>query len=134
MSLDQFFTPRSVAIVGASRKIGKVGYEILAGLQKAGFEGDIYPVNPTADEIMGLRSYPDLKAIGSTPDLVVIVVAAKHAIKVMQDCADIGTKSVIVVASGFKEAGPDGTELEKKACSDRQKRQHPYHRPQLYRG
>ncbi|MHC4552353.1 MAG: acetate--CoA ligase family protein [Planctomycetota bacterium] len=113
MSLDHFFTPRSVAIVGASRKAGKVGYEILAGMQKAGFEGDLYPVNPTADEIMGLKAYPDLKSIGATPDLVVIVVAAKHALPVVQDCADIGTKAIIIVASGFKESGPDGTELEK---------------------
>ena len=114
MSLDPFFTPRSVAIVGASRNVGKVGYEILAGMLKAGFEGAIFPVNPTADEVMGLTSYPDLKSIGSAPDLVVIVVAAKHALRVMQDCAEIGTKAVIIVSSGFKESGPDGKEMEKE--------------------
>ncbi len=112
MSLDHFFNPQSVAIVGASRTSGKVGYEILAGMLKAGFEGDIYPVNPTTDEIQGLKAYPDLKSIGQTPDLVVIVVAAKHALNVMKDCASIGTKSVIIVASGFKESGPEGTDLE----------------------
>ncbi len=112
MSLDHFFKPQSVAIVGASRKSGKVGYEILAGMLKAGFPGDIFPVNPTADEILGLKAYPNLKSIGQSPELVVIVVAAKHALDVMKECADVGAKCVIIVSSGFKESGPDGTNLE----------------------
>ncbi|MHC5157756.1 MAG: acetate--CoA ligase family protein [Planctomycetota bacterium] len=113
MTLNQFFEPRSIAIVGASRTEGKVGYEILAGLLKAGFPGEIYPVNPTADEILGRKSYPDLKSIGQTPDLAVLVIAAKHVPKAMQDCADTGIKAVIIIASGFKESGPKGAELEK---------------------
>ncbi|MHC4881856.1 MAG: acetate--CoA ligase family protein [Planctomycetota bacterium] len=113
MTLNQFFEPRSIAIVGASRTEGKVGYEILAGLLKAGFPGEIYPVNPMADEILGRKSYPDLKSIGQTPDLAVLVIAAKHVPKAMQDCADTGIKAVIIIASGFKESGPKGAELEK---------------------
>lgn len=113
MTLNQFFEPRSIAIVGASRTEGKVGYEILAALLKAGFPGEIYPVNPTADEILGRKSYPDLKSIGQTPDLAVLVIAAKHVPKVMQECADTGIKAVIIIASGFKESGPKGAELEK---------------------
>ena len=113
MTLEHFFEPRSVAIVGASQKAGKVGYEILAGLLKAGFEGDIFPVNPTADEIQGQKAYPNLKSIGQTPDLAVLVVAAKHVPPIMQDCADLGVKAVIIIASGFKESGPKGAELEK---------------------
>lgn len=113
MTLNQFFEPRSIAIVGASRTEGKVGYEILAGLLKGGFPGEIYPVNPTADEILGRKSYPDLKSIGQTPDLAVLVIGAKHVPKVMQECADTGIKAVIIIASGFKESGPKGAELEK---------------------
>lgn len=113
MSLNHFFEPRSIAIVGASRKEGKVGYEILAGLLKAGFPGDIFPVNPTSDEILGQKVYPDLKSIGQAPDLAVLVIAAKHVPKVMQDCADLGIKAVIIIASGFKESGAKGAELEK---------------------
>lgn len=113
MSLDHFFKPRSVAIVGASRQPGKVGYEILAGLTKAGFEGQIFPVNPTADQIQGRQVYPDLKSIGQAPDLAVLVVSAKHVPKAMQDCADLGVKAVVIIASGFKESGTKGAELEK---------------------
>ncbi|MHC4374159.1 MAG: acetate--CoA ligase family protein [Planctomycetota bacterium] len=117
MTLNHFFEPRSVAIVGASRQMGKVGYEILAGLLRAGFEGEIFPVNPKADEIQGRKAYPDLKSIGQTPDLVVLVVAAKHVPPIMQDCADLGVKAVVIIASGFKESGPKGSELEKKVIS-----------------
>ncbi|MHC5083311.1 MAG: acetate--CoA ligase family protein [Planctomycetota bacterium] len=114
MSLDHFFRPQSVAIVGASRRAGKVGYEILAGMLKAGFEGDIYPVNPTSNEVQGLKAYPDLASIGQCPDLVVIVVSAKHVVKVMGECAQVGVKAVIVVASGFKESGAEGAKREQE--------------------
>ncbi|HOL30543.1 MAG TPA: acetate--CoA ligase family protein [Anaerohalosphaeraceae bacterium] len=113
MTLDRFFNPQSVAIVGASRQPSKVGYEILAGLLKGGYPGKIFPVNPTAPEIQGLKAYPDLKSIGQVPDLVVLVVSAKLVPQAVQDCANLGVKAVIIISSGFKEAGPEGAELEK---------------------
>ena len=66
MSLDKFFAPRSVAIVGASREKGKVGYEILTNMVAGGFPGKIFPVNAKAEEIDGVRCFPDLAAIGET--------------------------------------------------------------------
>ena len=77
MSLETFFNPRSVAIVGASSKQGKVGHEILAHMLKAGYSGRIFPVNNKADQIEGLKCFPDLASIGQIPDLVIIVVPAK---------------------------------------------------------
>ncbi|NLH16548.1 MAG: CoA-binding protein [Phycisphaerae bacterium] len=112
MSLDAFFAPQSIAVIGASRKPGKVGFEILAGVMKSGFPGKIYPINPTCEEVQGLKSYPDLKSIEGPVDLAVIVVAAKQAPAAMQACADKGVKAAIVVSSGFKELGPEGAELE----------------------
>ncbi len=112
MSLTSFFEPQSVAVVGASRQKGKVGHEIVAGLIAGGFKGDIYPVNPKADEVESLRCYPDLKSIGRTPDLVVIVVPAKAVPAVMTECAGAGVKSVIIITAGFKEVGAEGMELE----------------------
>ena len=94
MSLDPFFNPQSIAIVGASCQVGKVGYEILAGLVRDGYAGAIFPVNPTRPEIQGLKAWPDLKSIGQPLDLVVIVIAAKHIPQTMQDCADLGVKAV----------------------------------------
>ena len=75
--LDKFFNPKSVAIVGASRQKGKVGYEILRSMLDAGFPGKIFPVNPQAEEVENLKCDPDLPSIGQAPDLVVIVVPAK---------------------------------------------------------
>lgn len=113
MSLEHFFKPQSVAIVGASRHRGKVGYEILAGLIKAQYPGKIFPVNPTSDEVQGLKAWPDLKSIGECPELVVIVVSAKHVLDAINECAQLGVKAVVIVSSGFKESGPQGAEMEK---------------------
>ena len=112
MSLESFFNPKSVAVVGASRTKGKVGYEIVASLLRDGYPGTILPDNPSADQIEGLRCYPDLKSTGQAPDLVVIVVPAKFVPQVMRDCADVGARSAIVITAGFREIGPKGRELE----------------------
>jgi acetate---CoA ligase (ADP-forming) len=114
MSLKSFFNPQSVAIVGASRQSGKVGYEILKNIIDAGFPGKIFPVNSQADEIEGLKCYPDLEAIGEAPELVIVVVPAKIVPAVMQQCAKIGTKSVVVITAGFKEVGKEGKALEEQ--------------------
>lgn len=114
MSLEHFFNPASVAVVGASREAGKVGFEVLSALHQAGFQGQLFPVNPKTDEILGLRCYPDLVAIGETPELVVIVVAAAVVPTVMKQCAELKVKAAIIITSGFREAGPDGAELERR--------------------
>jgi acetyl coenzyme A synthetase (ADP forming)-like protein len=112
MSLEKFFNPASVAIVGASQTPGKVGYEIVANMVKAGYPGKLYPINPKAKTIEGVACYPDIASIGQTPELVVIVVPAKAVPAVMQQCAKAGVKSVVVITAGFKEVGPEGKELE----------------------
>lgn len=112
VSVSDFFNPKSVAVIGASRGKGKVGYEILHSLVEGGFVGEIYPVNPKADELAGLKCYPDVKAIGQTPDLVVIAVPAKGVAEMIRLCAEVGVKSVVVITSGFKEAGEQGRSLE----------------------
>ncbi len=112
--LDKFFNPKSVAIVGASRQKGKVGYEILHSMIEAGFPGTIYPVNSQADEVEGLKCYPSLTAIGQVPDLAVVVVPAKVVAAVMQECATIGIKAVVVITAGFKEIGEEGRKLEQQ--------------------
>ncbi|MDZ7724590.1 MAG: acetate--CoA ligase family protein [candidate division KSB1 bacterium] len=114
MSLEKFFDPKSVAIVGASQKKGKVGYEILWNLKNSGFEGDLFPVNHKTDQIEGLKCYPDLESIGSTPDLVLIIVPAKVVPNIMEQCVKLGVDSVIIITAGFKEVGEEGKKLEKK--------------------
>ena len=115
MSLEAFFEPGSVAVVGASREKGKVGNELLTALIRGGFEGKIFPINPKADEIEGLKCFPDVKSVGEAPDLVVITVPAKIVPAVMRDCADAGVKAVIIISAGFKETGEEGGRLEQAA-------------------
>jgi len=114
MSLESFFNPKSVAIVGASRQKGKVGYEILANMISAGYQGKIFPVNPQADSIEGLKCYGDLESIGEVPDLVIIIVPAKIVPAIMQQCAKVKVKSVIIITAGFKEIGKEGKQLEEQ--------------------
>ena len=114
MSFESFFSPKSVAIVGASRQKSKVGYEILSNMIGAGYKGKIYPVNPQADTIEGLKCYPDLETIGQVPELVIIIVPAKIVPAVMQQCVNVGTKAVIIITAGFKEVGKEGRELEEQ--------------------
>lgn len=114
MSLENFFSPQSVAIVGASQKKGKVGYEILTNMIGGGYKGTIFPVNHKAESIEGLKCYRDLASIGEVPDLVIIVVPANVVLSIMKQCVTIGAKSVIIITAGFKEVGEKGRELEQQ--------------------
>ena len=114
MSLDLFFHPESVAVVGASREKGKVGYEIIINMIQAGYKGKVYPINPKAPEVCGIKCFPELRAIGQVPDLVVIVVPAPHVANVMRQCGALGVKAVVVITAGFKEVGPEGLKLEQE--------------------
>ena len=114
MNLEKFFNPESVAIVGASQVEGKVGYEILANMIKAGYKGKLFPVNDKTTTIEGLKCYPNLESIGQTPDLVIIILPAKIVPSIMQQCAKIGVKSVVIITAGFKEVGEEGRKLEQQ--------------------
>jgi len=114
MSLEGFFDPRSIAVVGASQHSGKVGYEILTNLINGKYAGRIFPVNPNAKTIEGLECFESLKAIGQVPELVIIVVPAKIVPQIMTECADVGAKSIIIITAGFREVGEQGAELENR--------------------
>ena len=112
--LEKFFHPASVAVVGASRTPGKVGYDVVKNLADAGFRGGIFPVNPKADEILGYKCYPDIPSIGQPVDLAVIVVPAQLVLGVIEECKAADVRAVVIISAGFKESGPDGAELEKE--------------------
>jgi len=103
MTLEGFFSPDSVAIVGASRASGKVGRIVLENIRQ-GFGGEIYPINPGADEIDGLKCYPDIRSAPPV-DLAVIVVPAAAVPDVLTECGAKGVSNVVVISAGFKEAG-----------------------------
>src|SRR5262249_22562644 len=111
-SVRPILTPRSVALVGASRQPGTIGAALLGNLRRAGFRGPIYPVNPHAAEFDGLRAYPDVAAIHEPVDLAVVAVPAAHVEAVVADCAKAGVRAVVVISAGFAETGPEGREAE----------------------
>lgn len=112
--LNNLLNPKSIAIIGAAREKEKVGRVILDNVIKAGYKGRIYPVNPRADEIAGLKSYPSINDINGPIDLVVIVTPAKTIPMIIEDCGRKGIKAAIIISAGFKETGLDGSHLEKK--------------------
>jgi acyl-CoA synthetase (NDP forming) len=111
-SLKPFFEPESVAVIGASRTPGKLGYNILMNLIDLGFKGKLYPVNPEATEILGLKAYPRVDLIPEDLDVAVIATPASTVLEIMESCAKKRVKGVIIISSGFSEEG--NTELEKR--------------------
>lgn len=111
--LDGFFKPKAVAVVGASREEGKVGYSIVLNLIRGRFAGPIYPVNPKASEILGLKCYPDMTSVPADADLAVLVIPPKICIPTLETCVARGIRSAIVISAGFKEVGGEGAEIEK---------------------
>lgn len=106
--------PQSLAVIGASRTQGKVGYEILFNLLASKFQGPLIPINPTATEILGLKCYPNLSTYGQAVDLAVIAVANSHVKSAVEDCLKIGVKSICIITAGFKEVNSDGARLEQE--------------------
>jgi acetyl coenzyme A synthetase (ADP forming)-like protein len=112
--LNNFFKPDSVAVIGASREAGKVGHELLKNLLESGFPGDIYPVNPRASEILGLKVYPSVADVPDRVGLAVIAIPAQLTPAVIEDCGKKGIDSAVIISAGFKEAGSTGARLEQE--------------------
>lgn len=111
-SLKPFFEPKSVAIIGASRTPGKLGYNVLRNLIDLGFKGELYPVNPEATEILGLKAYSRVDLIHEDLDVAVIATPASTVLEIMESCARKRVKGVVIISSGFSEEG--NTALEEK--------------------
>ncbi|MFX0136279.1 MAG: acetate--CoA ligase alpha subunit [Candidatus Hodarchaeota archaeon] len=117
MSIDKFFNPKSVAVIGASNNSAKVGYAVLNNIIQGGYSGNIYPINPKATEILGKKAYPSVEDVPDNIDLAVIIIPAKFVPDVMEQCGRKKITAVIVISAGFKEIGVEGAELEKKLVS-----------------
>lgn len=105
MNLNKIFYPKSIAIIGASTKVGTVGNDIVKNLSEKGFDGKLYPVNPNAETLYDLRCYPNVSSIQDEIDLAIVIVPAVAVPNVMQEIADKGIKGAIIISAGFKEAG-----------------------------
>ena len=116
-SLTPFFKPQGVAILGASSKPNKLSYGILENLLKYNYQGGIYPVNPNAQEILGVKVYPELAQVPDPVDLAVIVLPVGVTLDTMQACAQRGIKAAIIITGGFREVGGEGAEIERKTLA-----------------
>jgi acetyltransferase len=112
--MKELFKPRSVVVVGASREPGKVGHAVLRNIIESGFKGEVYPVNPRADKILGLNTYKSVLEVPGDVDLAVIVIPAQAVLDVMEECGRKGVKYAVVISAGFKEIGGEGIEREGK--------------------
>ena len=110
--LRPLFFPTSIAVVGASRKVGSVGHAVIRNLIYGHYTGVIYPVNPQAKGILGVPCFKDLQSLGVIPDLVVVVVPSPHVERVVVQAAELGTKHMVVISAGFKEVGEEGAVRE----------------------
>lgn len=120
MPLDEFFNPKSIAVIGASRTAGKLGYTILENI-KLSFKGKIYPINPNTAEILGLTSYPSVLDIKDPIDHAIIVVPAEIVKKVLEESIKRKIKVCTIISSGFSEIGEKERELELKKLSKNKK-------------
>ena len=111
----EYFTPRSIAVIGASQDSTKMGYAVMHNLLH--FPGQLYPVNNKRAEIQGLRAYPTITAISAPVDLAVISVPAIHVPAVVEECGAKGVPMVIIITAGFKEMGADGKALEDRVVA-----------------
>jgi acyl-CoA synthetase (NDP forming) len=112
--LDMFFNPKSVAIVGASRNRSTANYWLTANLLNLKYSGKVYPVNPNAAEILGLKCYPSVRDIEDEVDLAAISVPASLTPGVIKDCIAKGVKGIVITAGGFSEIGASGQSLQQE--------------------
>ena len=112
--LTKLFSPESVAIIGASRKKGKVGYDVLKNILTCGYEGKVYPINPKANKIFGLKAYKSIKDIKSKIDLAIFTIPSGFVPGVLKECGEKGVDSAIIISAGFKESGTQGARLERE--------------------
>ncbi|MEM8964361.1 MAG: CoA-binding protein, partial [Acidobacteriota bacterium] len=111
-SLDPIFRPRTVAVVGASRRPGSIGHALVHNLLMSGFTGAIFPVNPHAAAVHSLKCHPSLSAIPDPIDLAVIVVPRDLVLGVVDEAVAKGVRGLVVITAGFAETGDEGAALE----------------------
>jgi len=112
MSIEAFFKPKSVAVVGVSQEPKKFGHVIFKNFATSKFKGKIYPVNPKAETILGFKAYPNLIEIPDQIDLAVIAVPAPIVPRTIDECLSKEVKASVIVSGGFKEANEKGAKLE----------------------
>ncbi|MEI6102761.1 MAG: acetate--CoA ligase family protein [Methanothrix sp.] len=110
--LHDLFYPRSIAVIGASGTPGKLGWNVFTNLVSHKFRGKLYPINPKADEIHGLKAYPCISAVPESVDVAIVLVSAGVTADVVEECCKCGVRYIVVESAGFAELGEDGKKIE----------------------
>ena len=113
-NLDAIFSPQSVAVVGASTIPGKVGHDIFVNILKGGYQGILYPVNPSAPSVASVRAYATITDIPDELDLAMIILPPRLAVGAVEEAIAKGVKAIVIVSAGFKEVGGDGVKFEQQ--------------------
>lgn len=111
-TLDPILRPESIAVIGASRRPGTIGYQIVDNLVRHGYQGVVYPVNPKARAIHSIPSFPSVRDIPGEVDLGMVVVPKEHVLDVVDECGEKGVRGLVVISAGFREVGGRGAQLE----------------------
>ncbi len=114
-NLGVLLNPRSVAVIGASRNPGKLGYHVMKSLTEGGFRGPVFPINPKETELFGLQAYASLQDVPQDIDLVVVVLPAQAVPGIIEECAAKGVKGIVLITAGFKEIeDEEGAQLQEQ--------------------
>ncbi|NIM89395.1 MAG: hypothetical protein GTO17_00420 [Candidatus Aminicenantes bacterium] len=113
-ALDTLFNPRSIAVVGASQDPEKLGYILHKNVIDYKYKGKVYPVNPKIDTILGQKAYPRISSIPEKVDLALLSIPSHLVLPVVQECGECGVKSLVILSSGFQEAGSEGEQIQKR--------------------
>jgi len=112
VDLPELFAPRSVAVIGASNRVGSVGASLFRNILTAGFQGVVYPVNPSWKSVSGVRCYATVEELPEAPDLGVVIVPAEHVAGVVDALGRRGTRGAVIISAGFREVGGEGIARE----------------------
>src|SRR5882757_1693831 len=110
--LDSFFSPGSIALIGASRDLEKIPGRLLSMLRKNDFPGKLYPINPNYGDIDGLKCYKSIAEIGAPIDLAVVIIPARVVLGALEQCAAAGVRNAVIISSGFAEEGGDSAAMQ----------------------
>jgi len=105
-SLDPILRPRSIAVIGASRRPGSIGNTVLRHLVQAGFTGPVYPVNPQATSVASIPAFPTVDSLPTVPDLAIIVVPSRFVLETARDCAHKGVRGLVVITARGRVTRP----------------------------
>lgn len=109
--------PKSIAVIGASTNPTKTGHVLLKNIVVNGFPGKVYPINPTADEVLGLKAYPKILDVPDDIDLVFFLLPGKFVPTLFEDCFKKGVKAAVIIAAGFAEVGEEGKKEQQKLAA-----------------